>query len=115
MQSHMHSFTPEEVAQYIKLTLKQWKLDYLKVEWVDCKSYLGLACIEDSKIKLSFTILKRFSLFEEVLKHEIAHFLQWEKNGKKFHRKNNRWQLHGSDFKEQCQKMGIPCRAQIPV
>jgi predicted SprT family Zn-dependent metalloprotease len=115
MQSKMHSFTPEEVAQYIKLTLKQWNLDHLKIVWGDYKSYLGLACVHDDKIKLSLTILKRFSLFEEVLKHEIAHFLQWENNGKKFHRKNNKSQYHGADFKEQCRRMGIPARTRIPV
>lgn len=115
MQSKMHAFTIEEVSQYVSMTLKQWKLSHLKVEWVNCRSYLGLACPEENKIKLSLQILKRFSLFEEVLKHEIAHILQWESNGKRFILKNNRWSLHGSDFKAQCERLGIPYRTRIPL
>ena len=107
--------TKQEVDQYIRLTLKQWEVSYLSIEWIESKRVLGVACIYQNKIKLNVEILKRFSLFEEVLKHEIAHFLQFESNGKKFLRKNNRWQLHGADFKAQCRRMKIPARSRIPA
>jgi predicted SprT family Zn-dependent metalloprotease len=108
--------TKQEVEQYIRLTLKQWKLERVSVVWErNTKSFLGAARISRKQIALNEIILKDFKLFDEVLKHEIAHFRQYEKNGFCFFRKNGRWQLHGADFKAACREIGVPARARIPV
>lgn len=108
--------TTQEVEQYIRLTLRQHGYTHLKIDWLPCKkSYLGRACVREDKIELNKRILNHFRLFHEVLLHELAHFIQWERNGKKFFRKNNRWQLHGADFKAVCKELKIPARAQIDL
>ena len=108
--------TKQEVEQYIRLTLKQWKLEEVSVLWkADTKGFLGLARVARKEIVLNEIVLKDFKLFEEVLKHEIAHFRQYEKNGFRFLRKNGRWQLHGADFKAACREVGFPARSCIPV
>jgi predicted SprT family Zn-dependent metalloprotease len=112
----MIMLTTQEVEQYIRLTLKQWKLSKLSVKWRDTNaSWLGLAYVAKNEIVLNKMILIDFRLFDEVLKHEIAHFLQYKRNGNKFLKKNGRWMLHGKDFRDVCKEMGIPARTQIPV
>lgn len=107
--------TTSETEQYIRMTLKQWGMSHLVIEWVDVDSFLGKACILSNKIKLSTSILAYFKLFEEVLKHEIAHFLQYKRNGNRFFKKNGRWIIHGKDFAAVCKEMGIPARTKIPT
>lgn len=109
--------TIEEIDFYIRTTLKQYGWGHLKIQWVSetTKSFLGVACIRRETIKLNKKILKNFCLFNEVLKHEIAHFEQYRRNGNKFLRKNGRWQLHGQDFKQICKEFKIPARTKIPV
>ena len=67
--------TTQEVDQYIRLTLKQWDLAHVSVKWFSSSRTLGRADVWKNVLELNLGILKRFSLFEEVLKHEIAHFL----------------------------------------
>lgn len=111
------SLTTSEVDQYIRMTLKQYKFSHLSIEWVPAstKSFLGRAYVQKQKIQLNKIILGSFRLFEEVLKHEIAHFIQYRDNGNKFLLKNNRWQYHGEDFKRACEKIGVRARTKIPV
>lgn len=108
--------TAQEAEQYIRLTLRQHGYSRLKIEWVpQKKSFLGRAFVSKDKIELNKRILNHFRLFYEVFLHELAHFIQWERNGKRFLRKNNRWQLHGADFKAVCRELKIPARAQIDL
>jgi predicted SprT family Zn-dependent metalloprotease len=107
--------TQQEVAQYIRLTLKQWGYEHLKIEWGSSREWLGRAHVRSNKIQLNKAILRSFRVFDEVLKHEIAHFIQYQRNGNKFFRKNGRWQLHGADFKAVCREMKIPARTRIPL
>ena len=107
--------TTQEVDQYIRLTLKQWDLAHVSVKWFSSSRTLGRADVWKNVLELNLGILKRFSLFEEVLKHEIAHFLQYRENGNTFFRKKNRWQIHGADFKAQCRRLKIPARSRIPA
>jgi predicted SprT family Zn-dependent metalloprotease len=109
-------FTRNEAQQYCRMTLKQWKLPHVSIIWKsNVKSFWGLARISRKEIILNDKILQDFRLFDEVLKHEIAHFLQYQRNGFRFFRKNGRWQLHGADFRAVCREMNIPARSRIPV
>ena len=109
--------TIEEVSQYIRLTLKQHKLEHVSVVWSPSKDtgFLGLANPWQNEITLNKRILGSFKLFEIVLKHEIAHFLQYQANGNKFFVKNGRRSFHGPDFRIQCRKLGIPVAAKLDV
>lgn len=107
--------TSSEIAQYIRMTLKQWGVSHLKIEWMERKKYLGLACVTENKIKLNKRILASFEIFDEVLKHEIAHCIQWKRNGNRFLTKNGRHIFHGADFAAVCKEMGIPARTRIPI
>lgn len=107
--------TQNEIDLYIKMTLKQWGMSHLKIVWFENKSFLGLAFVERGLIKLNKKILYYFELFDEVLKHEIAHHIQYKRNGNRFFRKNNRWVLHGEDFAAVCKEMKIPARTRIPI
>jgi predicted SprT family Zn-dependent metalloprotease len=107
--------TTTEITQYIRMTLKQWGMSHLKIEWMNGQNFLGLAYVSQDKIKLNKIILVSFKLFDEVLKHEIAHFIQFKRNGNRFLRKNGRRILHGEDFAAVCKEMGIPARTRIPL
>jgi len=111
------SITTSEVQQYIRMTLKQHGFAHLSIEWFpsSTKSFLGRAMVKKNVIQLNKKILNSFRLFDEVLKHEIAHFVQYKDNGNKFLLKNNRWQYHGEDFKRACKKVGVIARTRIPV
>lgn len=107
--------TTQEVDQYIRLTLKQWGLSHLSVKWFKSERAWGRADVRGNVLELNVEILKRFSLFEEVLKHEIAHFLQFQANGNKFLWNGKRFSYHGADFKAQCRRLKIPARTKIPA
>lgn len=107
--------TSSEIAQYIRMTLKQWGVSHLKIEWMDRQNFLGLAYVTQDRIKLNKIILVSFRLFDEVLKHEIAHCIQYKRNGNRFLTKNGRRILHGKDFAAVCKEMGIPARTRIPI
>lgn len=107
--------TTSEIQQYARLTLKQWGFSHLKIEWMKSCRYLGLACVNENKIRLNKIILVSFSVFDEVLKHEIAHFIQFQRNGNRFLTKNGRRSFHGKDFAAVCKQMGIPARTRIPI
>lgn len=107
--------TTSEITQYIRMTLKQWGMPHLKIEWMDRQNFLGLAYVAQDKIKLNKIILVSFKLFDEVLKHEIAHCIQYKRNGNRFLTKNGRRILHGKDFAAVCKEMGIPARTRIPI
>jgi predicted metal-dependent hydrolase len=65
--------TTQEVEQYIRLTLKQWGMSSVRVQWMKPNRFLGLAYAEDSMIELSEKVLGSFGLFREVFLHELAH------------------------------------------
>jgi len=108
--------TTSEIEQYIRMTLKQWSVSHLKIQWMNSGCYLGLAYVAEGKIKLDKRILYSFKIFDEVLKHEIAHHIQWKRNGNRFLLSSNgRRILHGKDFAAVCKEMGIPARTRIPI
>jgi predicted SprT family Zn-dependent metalloprotease len=109
--------TTQETEIYIRMTLKQWGMSDIKIEWVESTArWLGLAYVQKKKIKLNKIILISFNTFEEVLKHEIAHFIQYKRNGNRWlTSKTGREMVHGKDFAAVCKEMGIRARTKIPI
>lgn len=99
--------TQEEVAQYAKLTLKQYGFGDHSVVFMDMKKCLGRANPWDKKVELSPNALVSFSLFRFVLLHEIAHLIQFQRMGGSY-QVNGRNNFHGKVFRQVCREMGIP-------
>jgi len=105
--------TAHEVDQYIRLTLKEWGMASVRVEWMQSKRFLGLAHAEESKIQLSENVLASFGLFREVFLHELAHLLDFRERGTYY--VGSRRSLHGQNWRKWCQVLKIPARLRIPV
>jgi hypothetical protein len=86
--------------------LQRWNLDDVQLEWNgSLKWALALADVANNKIIFSLTSLKSGKLFFSILKHEMAHFLDWREHGG-WPIKNGKNDLHGKSFKRQCLKIG---------
>ena len=105
--------TTQEVQQYIRLTLKEWGMLSVRVDWMQSNRFLGLAYAEDAKIELSEKILASFGLFREVFLHELAHLLDFRERGS--YVVASRRSLHGKNWRKWCQVLKIPARLKIPV
>lgn len=102
--------TTKEVEQYIRLTLKQYKLD-VKVEFSDSlfekHGCFGGFYFLENRIELSTYILKSFTLFKYTLLHELCHKLDEKERGSIF-TKTGRKNFHGANFNKWCKVLGIP-------
>jgi predicted SprT family Zn-dependent metalloprotease len=108
--------TIQEVDCYVRLTLKQWGFSDVKVIWKETNAkWLGIACPQLKEMTLNKRILKNFKVFDNVLKHEIAHFIDYRNNGNKFIKKNGRYSFHGKSFRDVCRMMKIPATANTRV
>jgi predicted SprT family Zn-dependent metalloprotease len=109
--------THQEAEQYIRLTLRQYKLESMPVEWTNTKKRLGCYRVQSKKIELSRQILSRFSLFQEVFLHELAHALDITERINLFgtYKKNGRNDFHGENWKKWCLTLCIPARRFIPT
>lgn len=112
----MFNLTETEVSQYIRLTLKEWGLNHISVEWNEKMNYaIGLAIPWKNKIQLSPKILCSFFTFRQTFLHEVAHIIQWERNGKTFKNEKGRNDFHGKLFKQICKELKIPSDTRIPI
>jgi predicted SprT family Zn-dependent metalloprotease len=108
------SLTTAEIEQYARMTLKQYGFPDYQVVFMKLEGRrLGQANPWEKKIELSKKTLTTFSLFCFVLKHEIAHCIQFERMGGTF-RVNGRNNFHGKVFKQVCREMKIPLSANVP-
>jgi len=106
--------TKEEADLFCKFELKTWKLSDINIVWSDMTHYLGLADVANNRIILSTRILTSTRLLIEVVKHEIAHVLDYQERGT-FIGKNGRNDFHGENFKKWCKIVNVKCRRLIPV
>lgn len=107
--------TIEEAHQYARMTFKQWGCENLTLKIKSgINSYLGLAAADIDQIFMCKDALKSFELFDEVLKHEIAHCLDYKRNGGKWRKKNGRHVWHDKVFKDICRELGVRARTKIP-
>ena len=104
--------TREEAELYARLTLKQWKVADTKVTFHDIldnsKCNLGQYVWADdaNEIRISNQCLEYFPLFEWVLKHELAHKLDYDERGT-FYDEKGKLEFHGKSFKKWCKVVGI--------
>ena len=109
------SLTTAEVEQYARLTLKQYGLPDYQVVFMKLEGRrLGQANPWEKKIELSEKALTTLRLFCIVLKHEIAHCIQFYRMGETY-KVNGRNNFHGKVFKEVCKEMGIAYRTTYAV
>jgi predicted SprT family Zn-dependent metalloprotease len=104
--------TPQEAETYIRMELRQWKLSDVKFEWRNFK-HLGEADVSNNQINLSHRLLNSAPLLVEVVKHEIAHFLDYKERGT--FQENGRNVFHGKNWKKWCLSVGCRPRRLIPV
>lgn len=106
-------FTTEEVSQYARLTLKEFNLFDVKIEWINSERFLGLAYAKERKIELSTLCLSSFRCFRETLIHEILHIVDYDMRGGYV---VNKYEMaHGKNWRKLCKKAGIPARKRIPA
>jgi predicted SprT family Zn-dependent metalloprotease len=104
----------EEADVYIRMTLREWKME-TPIVWIDNqKRTLGYYCLKEKKIFLTKRILKSFVLFREVFLHELCHALD-HSHRRILRSPSGRRDYHGKAFKSWCVKLKIPARAYIPV
>lgn len=104
--------TKQEADCFIKLELKSWGLKNYSWEWASF-SHLGEAHPNKNKIKLSPRILSSSALLIEIVKHEIAHCLDWNERGTFI--RNGKNDFHGKNWKKYCLLVGCRPRRLIPL
>ena len=104
--------TTQEVHQWIRLTLRQHKMESVKVSFKKMERSLGYFWAEKNEIVLGHKALFSFVRFKEVFLHELAHALDFSQRGTFL--KNGRSCHHGKEFKKICLTLGIPARRFIP-
>ena len=109
------SLTPKEVQQYIKLTLKQYKVS-IKVSFSKHvfgeRGFSGYYDLAKKEIVLDHKVLNSFAVFKYVFLHELAHALDHKE--RKSLLKNGRRNYHGASFNKWCKVIGIPRGAKMP-
>lgn len=104
--------TTEEIDQYIRMTLRQHKMEEVKFSFKNLTRSLAYFHNLENEIVFSFRALSSFARFKEVLLHELSHAIDYKERGT--FEKNGRNDLHGKDFKRICSTLGIPARRFIP-
>ncbi len=101
------SLTTNEVAQFARLTLKQYGFADYNLVWMDFSdNRLGQANPWEKQIELDPKVLRDFPTFRLVFLHELAHVIQFYRMGKTY-RVNGRNNFHGKVFKQCCRELGI--------
>jgi len=106
------SLTENEVSQWVRLTLRQHKMEHVKVSFKKMERSLAYFWGEQNAIVIGHKSLSSFTRFKEVFLHELAHALDWQERGT-FER-NGRKDYHGKNFRKFCLSLGIPARRFIP-
>jgi predicted SprT family Zn-dependent metalloprotease len=96
------------------MELKSHGLKDHSIVWREWPRTLGEAWGPEKQIHLSFVCLKNKELLMEVVKHEIAHILQYREMGETF-MVNGRNRFHNKIWKKHCLALGIRPRRLIPI
>lgn len=105
----MPAITRQDAEQIARMTLRQYArtekgLDGVSIEFLDLGKALGYAVPWEKKIQLDLKTLESESLFTGVLKHEIAHMIDYAERGT--FQNNGRNNFHGKSFKKVCRRIG---------
>lgn len=106
--------TPKEVDFFIRASLKQQGISNVKYSFKKMSRTLGYYYVQKNEIVLSLICLKSFTLFREVLLHEMAHALDAKEKGGTL-KVNGRNDFHGKNWKKYCAQLKIPARRFIPA
>ena len=96
----------QEAEIYCRMELRSYGLKDHSIVWQEWPHTLGEAWPSDKQIHLSFVCLRSPSLLTWVLRHEIAHILDWIERGGTFER-NGRNNFHGKSWKKWCKKLNV--------
>ena len=109
--------TTQEVSQYIRLTLKQHKVE-VEVEFSDYvwnkRRACGMYFSKEKTIRMSPRVLKSFALFRYVFLHELAHALDHKERGDSIWKNRKRSNWHGANFRKLCKQLDIPTGRFVP-
>lgn len=107
-------FTVKDACQYVRLTLKQYGFhDYSCVFFNQKSRCMGYANPWEKKIGISKRALNNFDLLRHITLHEIAHVIQFQRQGNTYII-NGRRAHHNSVFNQICVELGIPKGRFIP-
>ena len=117
----------EEVKKYAEEKLKIFKkksenrlhinIDYIELDWsLPLGKALGMASYKSKTIKLNKNLAKEFGkkYIDEVIPHEVAHFIVFEmypKGYKRVGKSYKKIQAHGKEFKSVCRLLGFNGKA----
>lgn len=99
-------FTPQELNQYIRLTLKQHNLLDISFSFKKMDKTLGYFHAEKNEIVFSLNALQNFTRFKNCLLHEMSHALQYKELGT-FKTPSGRNDFHGKTFKKYCRLLDV--------
>jgi len=107
------SLTQTEAEQLIRMELRQWGFPADSFEWVESGGMIACAVGSEQRIKLTPRVLNSSALLTEVVKHEIAHLLDYKERGT--FEINGRNVFHGKNWKKWCGIVGCRPRRFIPL
>ena len=105
--------TKSEAECFVRLELKQWGLSEINFKWINVNGINGWADILGKELGLNETLLSRgIGVFIEVVRHEIAHFLDFKERDSLFleHPCDGG---HGPNWKKWCKTLKIPARTHV--
>jgi predicted SprT family Zn-dependent metalloprotease len=105
--------TTKEAEIYCRMELKSHGLKDHSIVWREWPRTLGEAWGPEKQIHLSSVCLKNKELLIEVVKHEIAHILDYKE--RKTFLRNGRNDFHGANWKKWCKIVRVRPRRFIPT
>jgi predicted SprT family Zn-dependent metalloprotease len=96
-----------EVEIYCRMELKQWKLGDYSIVWKEMKGTLGLADPWNKTIILNPLVMRSTEMLMWIVKHEMAHVLDWIERGGTFQNEKGRNDFHGASWKKWCRLVGV--------
>jgi predicted SprT family Zn-dependent metalloprotease len=103
----------QEAAIYSRMELKSYGLKDYSILWREWSRTLGEAHPWKKTIYISYDCLKNKELLIEVVKHEIAHCLDFQERGTFL--RDGRNDHHGKSWRKWCKFVGVKARMKIPV
>jgi predicted SprT family Zn-dependent metalloprotease len=111
----MPNLTKAEADLLIRMELRQWGFPPDAYEWTEATEGNGIAWVYASHVKVYLTekVLASAALLTEVIKHEVAHLLDFKERG--LTEVSTGTHVHGASWKKWCRIVGCRARKIIPV
>lgn len=108
--------TRADLETLFRMECRQHKIDGVKFKWMG-KGESALAKCNAEHGEIEFFEIACFLSYEnavELIRHELAHFLDYQEFNCWKKTKNNKFNLHGKSWKRFCAKLGCRARVRIP-